>query len=480
VDYFRHHDGRLWCEDVALDRLAAEVGTPAYVYSKRTVVEHVRKLRAAFAEFDPLVCFALKSNGNLALLDVVRREGCGFDVVSGGELRRVRAVGAKPSSVVFAGVGKTVAEMEEAIEAGILFFNVESEEEVEVLAATAARVGRRAGVAIRLNPDVDPKTHTYISTGKKESKFGVDIERGEALARRVLALPSLELRGLQCHIGSQLTTVEPYVQALERCVALATKIRADAPSLRFLDMGGGFGIYYQDDVAPPIDAYAKAVAPVLRGAGLRLVLEPGRVIVGNAGVLLTRVLYRKISGDKRFVIVDAGMNDLIRPSLYGSYHRIWPVLGDAPPPLGTESDLPLHDIVGPVCESGDFLAKDRPFPPGTKAGDLLAVMSAGAYGFVMASQYNARPRPPEILVDGAKYAVARRRETYDDLVRGEIARPAYAKLNAAPPPGTPVRKGKGGGRGSTPKVAAKPTARKPAAKPPGSKAPASPRARRST
>ena len=459
MDYFRHKDGRLWCEDVALDRLAAEVGTPAYVYSKRTVVEHVRKLRSAFAEFDPLICFALKANCTLALLDIVRKEGCGFDVVSGGELARVTSVGAKPSTIVFAGVGKTVDEMEAAIHAGILFFNVESEEEVDVLAAVAARLKKRAGVAIRLNPDVDPKTHTYISTGKKESKFGVDIERGEALARRVLELPSLELRGLQCHIGSQLTTVEPYVQALEKCVALAKKIRADAPSLRWLDMGGGFGIYYRDEAAPPIDAYAKAVAPLLRGTGLRLVLEPGRVIVGNAGVLLTRVLFRKVSGDKRFVIVDAGMNDLIRPSLYGSYHRIWPVVGEAPPPLGTEPLLPLHDIVGPVCESGDFLAKDRPFPPATAAGDLLAVMSAGAYGFVMASQYNARPRPPEIMVDGDRYAVARRRETYEDLVRGETARPAYGRVGARK---AAVRKGKGSGKGkakSLPKPPVKKTAR---------------------
>ncbi len=446
MDYFRHKDGRLWCEDVALDRLAAEVGTPAYVYSKRTVVEHVRKLKSAFAEFDPLICFALKANSTLALLEIVRKEGCGFDVVSGGELKRVTSVGAKAKSVVFAGVGKTVTEMEDAIRAGILFFNVESEEEVDVLAAVAARLRKRAGVAIRLNPDVDPKTHTYISTGKKESKFGVDIERGEALSRRVLELPSLELRGLQCHIGSQLTTVEPYAQALEKCIALAAKIRADAPSLAYLDMGGGFGIYYRDEAAPPIDAYAKAVAPLLRGSGLRLVLEPGRVIVGNAGVLLTRVLYRKISGDKRFVIVDAGMNDLIRPSLYGSYHRIWPVVGDAPPALGIEPPLPLHDIVGPVCESGDFLAKDRPFPPNTRAGDLLAVMSAGAYGFVMASQYNARPRPPEVMVDGARYAIARRRETYEDLVRGETAKPVYTKVGAKGG-AKPALGGKGTGRG---------------------------------
>jgi diaminopimelate decarboxylase len=428
VDYFLHKDGRLWCEDVPLDRLAEEVGTPAYVYSRRTVAEHVRKLREAFAELDPLVCYALKANGNLAVLDLVRREGAGFDVVSGGELRRALAVGAKPSMIVFAGVGKSVPEMEEALRAGILLFNVESEEEVEVLAGVALRLGRRAGVAIRVNPDVDPRTHTYISTGKKESKFGVDIERGAALARRVLDLPSLELRGLQCHIGSQVTQVDPYVQSLGKVVALADQLRPSAPALRWIDMGGGFGIYYKDTEAPEIAAYAKRLVPLLRGRGYRLILEPGRVIVGNAGVLLTRVLYRKTSGDKRFVIVDAAMNDLVRPSLYGSYHRIWPVVGEAPPPLGSEPDLPLHDVVGPVCESGDFLAKDRPFPPHVRSGDLLAVMSAGAYGLVMSSQYNARPRAPEVLVDRDRWAVVRRRETFADLVRGESARPAFRRI----------------------------------------------------
>ena len=471
MDDFHHKHGRLHCEDVPLDRLAEVVGTPAYVYSVRTVVEHVKRLREAFAELDPLLCYALKANGNLALLDVVRRAGAGFDVVSGGELARVLSVGAKASTVVFAGVGKTVAEMEQALKAGILAFNVESEEEVEVLAAVAARVKRRAGVAIRVNPDVDPKTHTYISTGKKESKFGVDLERGEALARRVLALDSLELRGIQCHIGSQITTVEPYVQALEKTVALARKLRADAPALKYVDMGGGFGIWYRDAAAPEIAAYAKAMVPVLRDSGFRLILEPGRVIVGNAGVLLTRVLYRKTSGDKRFVITDAAMSDLIRPSLYGSYHRIWPVAGDPPPPLGTEPDLPLHDIVGPVCESGDFLAKDRPFPPDVKAGDLLAVMSAGAYGFVMSSQYNARPRAPEVLVDGAKFAVARRRETYADLVRGEDARPAFARLPSGAATSPKAAKAKPAKPNAAKPRAAKPKAAKPkAAKPKAAKA----------
>lgn len=430
VDHFHHKDGRLWCEETPLDRLAEAVGTPAYVYSERTIVDHLRRIRAAFAEADPLICYAVKACGNLAILSLVRREGAGFDVVSGGELRRVLSVGADPRTIVFAGVGKTEKEMEEALAAGILLFNVESEEETEALAKVARRTRRKAGVAIRVNPDVDPKTHTYISTGKKETKFGVDIERGEALARRVLSSKGLELRGIQCHIGSQLTSVEPYVQALEKTVALAKRVRPDAPKLRWIDLGGGFGAWYRDRAAPPFDAYAKALLPVLKGSGLRLALEPGRVIVGNAGVLVTRVLYRKTSGDKRFVIVDAGMNDLIRPSLYGSYHRVWPVVGEAPPPLGTDPDLPHHDVVGPVCESGDFLAKDRPLPTTVGAGDLLAVMSAGAYGFTMSSQYNARPRAPEVLVSGARYAVVRRRETYEDLVRGETKRPAFRSPGA--------------------------------------------------
>ncbi len=422
-----------------MDRLADAVGTPAYVYSARTIVEHLRRLRRAFAAARPLVCFAVKACGNLAVLDLVRRAGAGFDVVSSGELRRALSVGANGRRIVFAGVGKTSAEMEEALEAGILLFNVESEEEVEVLSEVASRTGRRAGVAIRVNPDVDPRTHTYVSTGGKETKFGVDIERAEALCRRVLAAESLELRGLQCHIGSQLTSVEPYVEALSKVVALATRVRATAPSLSWIDMGGGFGAWYRDAAAPAFDDYAQALLPILAGTGFRLAIEPGRVVVGNAGVLLTRVLYRKRSGEKRFVIVDAGMNDLIRPSLYGSYHRVWPVVGPPPPALGTEPDLPPHDVVGPVCESGDFLAKDRPLPEGLARGDLLAVLSAGAYGFTMASQYNARPRPPEVLVSGSRFAVVRRRETYADLVRGETKRPAFRRLGA--PAGTRPRAG---------------------------------------
>ncbi|MHC5010580.1 MAG: diaminopimelate decarboxylase [Planctomycetota bacterium] len=423
MDHFHHRDGRLLCEEIPLSALADAVGTPAFVYSLRTVREHIRRMREAFAPLDPLICYAVKANANLAVLDAIRREDTGFDIVSVGELHRLRTVGADLSRVVFSGVGKLESEMEEAIRAGVLMFNVESEEELEVLAGVAERVGMRAGVAIRVNPDVDPRTHRYISTGKKETKFGVDLERAEALARRALALPSIELRGIQCHIGSQITSVAPYAAAVGRTVDLAVRLQADAPRLAYLNMGGGYGIYYADADVPDLADYARAVAPLLAGTDLRLLLEPGRVIVGNAGVLLTRVLFNKVSGDKRFVIVDAGMNDLIRPSLYGGFHRIWPVTGAAPPALGETPDLPLCDVVGPVCETGDFLARERPLPAVAR-GDLLAVMSVGAYAMVMASNYNERPRPPEVVVDGDLYGVARRRESYADLTRLEEVHPA--------------------------------------------------------
>ncbi len=317
--------------------------------------------------------------------------------------------------------------MRAAIEAGVLMFNVESEEELEVLAETAAAMGRVAGMAIRVNPDVDPKTHRYISTGKKETKFGVDLDRAAALAARARSLPSVKLRGLQCHIGSQITTVEPYVRAVQKTVDLALQLRADGADIEYFDMGGGFGIYYDDPDVPALDAYAAAVTPILQDAGLKLIMEPGRVIVGNAGVLLTRVLYNKLSGDKRFVIVDAGMNDLIRPTLYEGFHRIWPVRGDAPPPLGETPNHPKVDIVGPVCETGDFLAKDRELPR-VQRGDLLAVMSVGAYGFVMASTYNDRPKPAEVLVDGDRYGIVRPRETMADILRADVAEPAMHRL----------------------------------------------------
>ncbi len=432
MDHFAHRGGRLFCEDVSLDRLADAVGTPAYVYSTATVRHHVRRIREAFQGLDPLVCYAAKANGNLALLRLFVAEGCGFDIVSGGELERVLLAGADASKVVFSGVGKTEREMEAALAAGVLLFNVESEEEMDVLAAVAARAGCIARVAIRVNPDVDPHTHRYIATGKRESKFGVDLERAAALARKVRGYDAIALRGIQCHIGSQITTVEPYVDAVGRCVELAERLRDEGDRIELFDMGGGFGIYYDDPDVPELDEYAEGVRPRLEGRGLRLVMEPGRVIVGNAGVLLTRVVFNKVSGDRRFVIVDAGMNDLIRPSLYDGYHRIWPVRGETPPPLGTEREGPRYDVVGPVCESGDFLGHDRALPP-VQRGDLLAVMSVGAYGYVMASNYNERPRPVEVLVEGDRYGIARRRETTEDLARLDDPRPAMIPIAEGEP-----------------------------------------------
>ena len=430
MDSFDHRDGRLHCEQVPLDALAREVGTPAFVYSASTIRDHAKRLYEAFAEVDPLICYAAKANSNLAVLGLLADAGCGFDIVSGGELSRVMLAGADASKIVFSGVGKTEEEMEAAIKVGVLMFNVESEEELEVLGQVAARLEKVAGVAIRVNPDVDPKTHRYITTGKKENKFGVDLERGEALARRVLELPYLELRGIQCHIGSQISDVAPFAKAVERTRDLALRLKPDAPDLAYLDMGGGYGIFYKDEKVPALVDYAGAVVPVVKDCGLRLVMEPGRLIVGNAGVLITRVLFNKTSGKRRFVIVDAGMNDLIRPSLYEGYHRIWPVAGEAPPPLGEEGDGKPVDIVGPVCESGDFFAVDRPMPDVTR-GDLMAVMSVGAYAAVMGSNYNDRPRPPEILVDGDTFAVVRERESHADMMRMERPDAAYRSLDGA-------------------------------------------------
>ena len=427
MDHFRHASGELWCEGVPLAEIAREVGTPTYVYSLGTIRTHVQRLREAFADLDPLICYAVKANPNLAVLQALHEMGVGFDIVSGGELDRLQRIGAPGQRIVYSGVGKTVAEMEAAIAHGIHCFNVESEEELDVLAGVAAVQGATVDVALRINPDVDPETHRYITTGKRESKFGVDLERGAALARRAVAHDALRLIGLQCHIGSQITTVEPYGHAVERTLALMRRLQPEAPHLKQIDMGGGYGIYYDHADVPPLTAYADVVRPLLKGTGFRLVIEPGRVIVGNAGVLLTRVLFQKASGARRFVIVDAGMNDLLRPSLYGGFHRIWPTTGMSPPPLGETPDLPLADIVGPVCESGDFLAQDRPFPQVAR-GDLISVMSVGAYAQAMSSNYNGRRRAAEVVVDGDCFGVARTRETYEDLVRGEVAAP---KLRAS-------------------------------------------------
>ena len=411
MHHFQHRNGELHVEDVPLREIATRVGTPCYVYSLATLRRHYRVFDEAFAHVPHLVCFAVKANGNLAVLRTFAREGSGFDIVSGGELFRALAAGADPGKIVFSGVGKTRDEMVAALRAGILMFNVESPAELDVLNACAGALGMRARIALRVNPDVDPQTHPYISTGLKKSKFGIHIERSLEDYRRARSLSHLEVVGVDCHIGSQLTTVPPFVDALERVRTLVERLQHEQFEIRYIDMGGGLGITYNDEKPPEPSEYAAAIAEGLRGLNVTLILEPGRVIVGNAGVMLTRVLYLKGTDEKNFVVVDGGMNDLIRPALYGSYQGIRAVV-----PRGGEGLT--ADVVGPVCESGDFLAKDRDLPP-LEAGDLLAVMSAGAYGFVMASNYNARPRPPEVLVDGKDFYVIRERETFDDLLRGE-------------------------------------------------------------
>lgn len=425
---FSYRDGRLHCGGVSIAALADQYGTPLYVYDAGSILDSFRAIRAAFAELEPLVCYSVKANGNLAILKLLAGEGSGFDVVSGGELDRVLRVGGTGARTVFAGVGKTDGEIRAGLDAGVLMFNVESEPELEAIARVAAEGGRKAPVALRVNPDVDPKTHRYISTGKKESKFGMDIERALALAERAREMPSIMLIGLHMHIGSQITTVEPYASAAARGVEIIARLRALGHEIGWFNLGGGFGIEYRGGEARDAAEFARVIVPAVKQTGCRLALEPGRVVVGNAGVLVSRVIFAKRSGEKRFVIQDAAMNDLIRPALYESYHRIWPVNCPAgcsgPVEPGTAEDaerlgMRLCDVVGPVCESGDFLAKDRYLPP-LERGDYLATFSAGAYGMVMSSNYNARPRAAEVLVEGDQARLVRRRETYEDLIAAEL------------------------------------------------------------
>jgi diaminopimelate decarboxylase len=411
MHHFQHRNGELHAEGVPLREIATRVGTPCYVYSLATLRRHYKVFDEAFASVPHLVCFSVKANSNLAVLRTFAREGAGFDIVSGGELFRVLRAGGDPSKVVFSGVGKTRDEVVAALRAGILMFNVESPGELDTINSAAGAVGVKARVALRVNPDVDPKTHPYISTGMKKSKFGIHIQRSIEDYRRARQLPHIEVVGVDCHIGSQLTTVPPFVDALGRIRNLVERLHQEQFQIRYLDMGGGLGITYNDEQPPEPREYAAAVSEGLRGLDTTLLLEPGRVIVGNAGLLLTRVLYLKGTDEKNFVVVDGGMNDLIRPALYGSYQGIQPIM----PRDGAKLTA---DVVGPVCESGDFFAKDRELLP-VAPGDLLAVMSAGAYGFVMASNYNTRPRPPEVMVDGDTFYVVRERETLDDLIRGE-------------------------------------------------------------
>ncbi|HBA40954.1 MAG: diaminopimelate decarboxylase [Deltaproteobacteria bacterium RIFCSPLOWO2_02_56_12] len=415
MDYFEYRSGELFAEGVPVRRIAREVGTPAYIYSLATLKRHYRVFDQAFARLSHLVCFSMKSNSNLAVLRAFVKEGGGFDIVSAGELFRALKAGADPKKIVFSGVGKKKAEIEYALNAGILMFNVESEQELTVLNEVARGVEKKAPISLRVNPDVDPKTHPYISTGMKKSKFGIDIKRSLEVYKRALSLTHLEVIGVDCHIGSQLTTIPPFVDALSRVKVFVEALRKEGARIRYLDLGGGLGIRYKDEEPPHPEEYAGALIQGLRGLDVTLILEPGRVVVGNAGILVTEVLYLKEGEEKTFVIVDGGMNDLIRPALYGSYQAIRPVVEG-------KGEMIVADVVGPICESGDFFAKDREIPR-PQEGDLLAVMSAGAYGFTMSSNYNSRPRAPEILVDGDNFHVVRKRESFEDLISGETIPP---------------------------------------------------------
>ncbi|MGE3180376.1 MAG: diaminopimelate decarboxylase [Phycisphaerae bacterium] len=424
MDDFSYQSGRLFAEQIDVEQLAREYGTPLFVYSQNTLVSHYRKLAAAFAPLNPLICYAVKASSNIHLCKVLADEGSGFDVVSGGELFRVLKAGGDPSRVVFAGVGKTEREIEEALRAGISEFNCESVSELSMIAKIASRMMTTARVALRVNPDVDAKTHAYTTTGTKENKFGVPIQLAKDVFDQFRDADGLAMTGIHLHIGSPVNDITAYERSLERGLDLIATLRASGHKIDTIDIGGGFGAHYRGDEAPAAADYAKAIVPMLKDKGLRVVLEPGRSLVANAGILLTRVVHIKPAETKRFVVVDASMNELIRPALYGAYHFAWPTKAgkNVPPHRGPEQpfdDLIKSDIVGPVCESSDFLAKDRMLPP-LDAGDLIAVYSAGAYAMSMANQYNARPRPAEVLVNGTETRLIRRRETYDDLIAAEV------------------------------------------------------------
>ncbi len=408
---FEYRNGRLFVENLPVEEIVEKEGSPLYIYSKKALVERIRAYREAFAAHPTLVAYAMKANGNLAILSLLAKEGAGIDVVSGGELFRARKAGVPADKIVFAGVGKSREEIAYALKEKILMFNVESQDELDHISEVAVALGTQAPVALRVNPDVDPKTHPYISTGMKKSKFGIPVERAVAEYQRASTLPGIKIVGIHQHIGSQLTEIAPFRDAFDRLLAFHAELSRAGIKVTHLDLGGGLGIRYRSEEPPSPADLAALVLPRVKDLGVTLVLEPGRSIVGNAGILVTRVLYRKNTAVKSFVIGDAGMNDLLRPSLYGAHHDLLPV-------KETKGETIKGDLVGPICETGDFLATDREMPD-FAAGDLIAVMSAGAYGFSMASNYNARPRPAEILVDGSSYRVVRDRESFEDLIRGE-------------------------------------------------------------
>lgn len=419
---FHFQDGELYCEDVPVASLAEEFGTPLWVYSKSHLLGQLKQIQDSFAEVDPVICYSVKSNSNLSILRTMAEAGSSFDVVSGGELFRVKKAGGDTTKVVFAGVGKTDEEIRFALENDILMFNVESEPELDRISGVAKTLGKIGPVALRLNPDIDAKTHSKTTTGKKGNKFGMDYEKASELAAKVLADPHLELRGLHMHLGSPILTTEPYEKAVKRGQEIVAELREKGHDINWLNLGGGFGISYRTDEGPQAATYAAAIVPGVKAAKCRLALEPGRFITGNSAILVSRVLYTKYEGGKRFVIQDGAMNDLMRPAMYDAFHRLWPVKSDVAMPLDVEGDITgctLADVVGPICESSDYLAKDRSLPP-LERDDLLATFSAGAYGSAMSSNYNSRPRGAEVLVDGAEYKLIRRRETLDELIAHEL------------------------------------------------------------
>ncbi len=432
MDQFQYRDRTLFCEDVPVTELAKRYGTPLYVYSQAALLEKLNEVQTAFAAAKPIVCYSVKANGNLSIARLMGQHGAGFDVTSEGEFRRALAAGPAGAKVVFAGVGKTDAEIEFALRNGVFLFDVESEQELHTIATIAHKIGVTAPVALRVNPDLPPKTHVKTDTSVKGVKFGLDIETIVDVAKTVVNNPGVAIVGLHMHLGSPILKADPYRMGAEKGLNLIKQFRAQGHDIRYLNMGGGFGINYRKDEAKPASAFAEAILPALKESGCQLILEPGRFIVGNSAILLSRVLFTKSTGGKHYVIQDAAMNDLIRPTLYGSFHRIWPVTPaanvpetpdvngdpDDPHPFRDMPNCFKQDVVGPVCESGDYLAKDRPLP-GVTRGDLLAVFSAGAYGMTMASNYNSRPRAAEVLVTGRTHRLIRRRETFADLVACE-------------------------------------------------------------
>ncbi|HLF87042.1 MAG TPA: diaminopimelate decarboxylase [Nitrospiria bacterium] len=409
---FKYRDNELYCEDVPVAKIAGEVGTPFYLYSLKTLRNHYRVFESSFSEIPHIISFAVKANSNLAILNILAREGCGADIASGGELYRALEAGIDPRKIVYAGVGKTKEEIRYALESDILFFNVESTQELKAIDDVAGSLGRKARVSLRVNPDIDPRTHPYISTGLKKHKFGIGIERAMDEYKAASLLKNIDLAGVHYHIGSQMTEIDPFLDALKGILSLVTGLKRSGIDIRYIDVGGGLGITYNDEEPPHPKDLADAIMPLIKDLGCEVILEPGRIIAGNAGILVSKVLYVKEGEGKRFIIVDAGMNDLIRPSLYEAYHEILPVIKD-------ERKKVVADIVGPICESSDFLAREREvneFCP----DELLAVMSAGAYGFTMSSNYNSRRRVPEVLVKGDRHYIIRTRERYEDLIRGEV------------------------------------------------------------